>query len=88
MQNPGQKNHELIVTYLRDKYFDDLVPIIMSDSLEIYYSITVDLLAFIFHFPIYGSQFHEFPIEFIDFMRQSLIATQQVILEHELDEDL
>eukprot|EP00347_Sterkiella_histriomuscorum_P013643 403363933 len=78
-------NANEIMEYFMKESYDQLVPILMGEDTIIYYDITVDLLDFIYNFPFLGGKFHEHPFEFLEFLKDTLVACQQKIVEKDED---
>ena len=72
-----------ICTYLEEKYQEQVKKIVMERDPELHYDVNVDLLEFLYHFPYEGSRFHEYPKEFIKFIKKCLVAVQSKIIAGE-----
>lgn len=55
----------------------------MERDPQLHYDVEVDLLEFLYHFPYEGSRFHEYPKEFLKFLKKCLVAVQSKIIAGE-----
>ena len=77
MQEDQDRLKQLMITicsYLEDKYQDTVKKIVMERDPQLHYDVDVDLLEFLYHFPYEGSRFHEYPKEFLKFLKKCLVA--------------
>jgi hypothetical protein len=58
-----------ICTFLESKYMETIHKISLERDPNLYYDIALDLLEFLYHFPFEGSRFHEYPKEFLKFLK-------------------
>ena len=63
-----------IIEYLKLNYCDQIYPIMTNCDEHRYYEISFDLLAFIYEFPLVGSNFHQHPNDFIEFLKLAFCA--------------
>jgi len=69
-----------ICTFLEDKYKDTITKMTLERDPNLHYDINIDLLEFLYHFPFEGSRFHDYPKEFLKFLKQCFIAVQSKIM--------
>ena len=63
-----------ICSYLEDKYQEQVKRIVMEKETQIHFDVEIDLLEFLYHFPYEGSRFHDYPREFLKFLKKCLVA--------------
>ena len=74
-----------ICSFLEENYCDQVKKIVMERDHQLHYDIDVDLLQFLYNFPYEGSRFHEYPKEFLKFLKKCLVAVQSKIIAGEED---
>lgn len=78
-----------ICSYLEDKYIEEMKKIIMDRDPNLHYDIDLEylfvihiysLLEFLYYFPFEGSRFHDYPKEFLKFIKKCFIAVQSKLI--------
>ena len=59
--------------YLKERYFEQLVPIVFGEDDSLYYDIIIDLLEMIYRFPMFGSMFHDHPQQFDNILQYLIV---------------
>lgn len=63
-----------ICSFLESEYRDFIYKITLERDPNLHYDIDLDLLEFLYYFPHEGAKFHDFPKEFLKFLKQCFIA--------------
>ena len=63
-----------ICSFLEEKYSEEVHKLTLERDPNLHYDIDLDLLEFLYKFPFEGSRFHDYPKEFLKFLKQCFIA--------------
>ena len=58
-----------ICTFIEERYSEQVTKILLERAVEGHYDLHLDLLQFLYFFPFEGSRFHDFPTEFLKFIK-------------------
>ena len=77
-----------ICSFLEAEYHEIVYKITLERDPMLHYDIDLDLLEFLYYFPHEGAKFHDFPKEFLKFLKQCFIAVQSKLIADEQDESV
>jgi hypothetical protein len=72
-----------ICSFLESTYKEEIYKITLERDQTLHYDVELDLLAFLYYFPFEGAKFHDFPKEFLKFLKQCFIAVQTKLIAEE-----